>query len=115
MGFEELQALHARRDDYSLWLVTAAKRSGAHLADVRVKISDREGRTVFEGLLDGPWLFIDLEVGRYTIEASFDDETQKKTTTIHPGDHHQVFFYFDVPDEVSPERQTPFDRNPYGK
>jgi len=26
VGFEELQALHARRDDYSLWLVTAAKR-----------------------------------------------------------------------------------------
>jgi hypothetical protein len=115
VSFEELQALHARRDEYNLWLVTAAKRSGAYLADVRVKISDTERRTVFEGLLDGPWLFIDLAVGRYTVEAGFNGETQRKMTTIHPGDHHQVFFYFDVPDEVSPERQSPFERNPYGK
>jgi len=115
VSFEELQALHVRRDDYSLWLVTAAKRSGAYLADVRVKIVDSERRAVFDGLLDGPWLFIDLTLGRYSIEASFNGETQRTVTNIHPGDHHQAFFYFDVPDEVSPEWQSPFERNPFGK
>lgn len=115
VSFEELQALHTRRDDYSFWVVTAAKRSGAHLADVQLKIVDSDKRTVFEGLLDGPWLFIDLSLGRYSVEATFDGQTQRKVATIHPGDHHQAFFYFDVPDEVSPERQNPFERNPYGK
>ena len=115
VSFEELQALHARRDDYNLWLVTAAKRSGAYLADVRVKIIDAERRPVYEGLLDGPWLFIDLALGRYTVEATFNGQTQKTVTAIHLGDHHQAFFYFDVPDEVSPEWQSPFGSNPFGK
>jgi hypothetical protein len=114
-SYEELQALHAKRDDYNLWLVTAAKRSGAYLADVRVRITDAERRTVFDGLLDGPWLFIDLALGRYGIEASFNGETQQRFTTIHPGDHHQAFFYFDVPDEVSPEQPRPLEGSPFGK
>jgi hypothetical protein len=115
VSYEELQALHARRDDYSFWVVTAAKRSGAYLADVRLKIVDSDKRTVFEGLLDGPWLFIDLTLGRYSIEATFNGQTQRTVTNVHPGDHHQAFFYFDVPDEVSPEWQSPFERNPFGK
>lgn len=113
VGFAERQALHARRDDFSLWLVTAATRTGAFLSDVRVKISDAEQRTVYEGRLDGPWLFIDLALGRYTIEASFNGQTQRRVTTIHPGDKHQAFFYFDVPAEVSPERPGPVAGNPY--
>ena len=115
IGYAERQALHAHRDDYSLWMVTAAKRSGAYLSDVSAKITDAEQRTVFEGPLDGPWLFIDLALGRYTVEATFNGETQRRVTTIHRGDHHQVFFYFDVPDEVSPEAQSPLGGNPYGQ
>ncbi len=34
VGDEELQQLHAQRHNFNLWLVTAAKGSGAHLADV---------------------------------------------------------------------------------
>ena len=114
VGYAERQALHERRDDYSLWLVTAAKRSGAFLSDVRVKITDAEQRTVFEGTLDGPWLFIDLASGRYVIEARYRGDTQRRQTTIQGGDRHQAFFYFDAPEEVSPERPTPIRGNPYG-
>ncbi len=115
VGFEALQALHARRDAYSFWVVTAAKRSGAYLADVRIKINDAENRLVFDSALDGPWLFIDLALGRYSVEASFQGQTQRAVTTIHPGDHHQVLFYFDAPGEVDPDRDSPFNRNPFGK
>jgi len=96
VGIEEVRALEARRADYSLWLVTAVKRSGAYLADVRIKITDADRRAVFEGVLDGPWLYVDLMPGRYTVEASFNGETQKTPTTIHSGDHRQVAFYFDL-------------------
>jgi hypothetical protein len=114
-SIEELNALHNRRDAFSLWVITAAKRSGAYLADVQLRITDAERRTVFDGRLEGPWLFVDLALGRYTIEARFNGEVQQRVTTIHPGDHHQAFFYFDVPDEVSPDPQQAFTRNPYGK
>jgi hypothetical protein len=105
VGIEEVSALEARRADYSLGLVTAVKRSGAFLADVRVRINDTAGRTVFDGLLDGPWLYIDLAPGRYTVQASFGAETQKVATTIHAGAHRHLALYFDVADPLAPERK----------
>jgi hypothetical protein len=110
---EELVALHAKRDTYSLWVVTAALTSGAHLADVSIKIRDANQRTVFSGQLDGPWLFIDLPLGRYEVEAALAGQLQKRATTIHRGDHHQMFFYFNTGDEVAPAPRGPFDANPY--
>jgi hypothetical protein len=113
VSHEELTALHARREGYSLWVITAALRTGAYLADVHVSIRDAGKRLVFDGVLDGPWLFIDLPLGRYDIEASFNAEVQKRTTTIHRGDHHQAFFYFNTGDAVSAEQVPPFERNPF--
>lgn len=102
----ELNALRAKRNDYSLWVVTAAAKSGAHLADVRVIIRDAEQNTAFNRPLDGPWLFIDLPTGKYEIEATFRGETQRRTTNIRPGDHHQVVFYFKTGDAVSPDKDA---------
>ncbi|HEX5685050.1 MAG TPA: hypothetical protein VFY73_13590 [Ideonella sp.] len=106
--------LHARRESFSLWAVTAAKKTGAYLVDVRVKITDAQLRVVFDAPLDGPWLLIDLPLGRYDIQASLGGETQRTVTTIHPGDHHQAFFYFPADAEVSPERDQPTPGSPYG-
>ena len=70
-----------------MWVITAAKKSGAYLADVQVKVTDSQQRVVFEAPLDGPWLMIDLPLGRYVVEARLNGETQQRVTTIHPGDH----------------------------
>lgn len=110
---EELTSLHAGRAKYNLWVVTAAMGSGAHLADVRVVIRDAKGKPAFEGNLHGPWLFINLPLGRYEIEASIGKETHKSVTTIHKGDLHQAFFYFATGDELSPGNRSPFPGNPY--
>lgn len=114
VSHEELRALHDRREAYSLWVITAAAKSGAYLAAVRVTVRDSAQRVVFDGPLDGPWLFIDLPLGRYQVEAALNGKPQRRTTTIHPGDHHQLLFYFDTGDEVGEEYRAPFDRNPYG-
>lgn len=115
VSHSELAALHEGRDRYSLWVVTAASKSGAHLAEVLVMIHDDRQRVVFEGRLDGPWLFIDLPLGRYQVEAALDGKVQKRMTTIHRGDRHQVFFYFDTGDEVNPESHLPLVENTYGQ
>jgi hypothetical protein len=112
---EELNALYERREAFSLWLITAAKRSGAHLAEVQVRITDANQRVVLDTQMQGPWLMVDLALGRYTIEARFNGQVQKRVSTIHSGDHHQAFFYFDVADEVSPDPQRPFLKSPYGR
>ena len=102
VGSDELHALHARRDQFSLWVVTAARPSGAYLADVRVQVIDAQHAVVFDQRLAGPWLFIEQLPGRYEIQATHKSETQTKVTTIRPGDHHQVLFYFDVAAQVLP-------------
>jgi hypothetical protein len=113
VSHSELLDLHARRDDYDLWVTTAAMKSGAYLADVRVIIRDAANRPMFDQRLDGPWLFIELPQGRYDVEAMLNGESYRRTTTIRKGEHHQVFFYFKTGDDVSPEYRSPFPGNPY--
>ncbi len=111
---EDLVALERQKDHYSLWVTTAARGTGAYLADVQLKIHDAKKQLVFNQPLTGPWLFIDLPLGRYEVEAAFRGQPQTRITQIHPGDHHQLMFYFDEPAIRSPEWQSPFERNPYG-
>ena len=99
----EREALDRERASHSLWVATAVKRSGSYLSDVRVRIHDSAGTTVLDTKLDGPWLLVTLGLGRYEVEASFAGQTQKKTTTIHPDDRHEMLFYFDLEVERLPE------------
>lgn len=102
---EEQSTLRAQRQHFTLWVVTAARRTGAFLADARIKVTDAERRVVYDGTLDGPWLFIDLPAGRYLVEATLAGVHQQSVTTIHPGDHHEVYFYFNVDADVLPGPQ----------
>ena len=60
--------MQTQRDQYSLWVLTAASKSGAYLSNVRVVITDQQKKVVFDAPLDGPWLFINLPLGRYTVD-----------------------------------------------
>lgn len=106
VGRTETETLQAEADRYSLWIITAARGSGAYLADVEVSISDETGTVVFEHRLDGPWLMINLPPGRFKVSAHAGQETQKRITTIHARDHHQMVFYFDVQADVLPMSST---------
>lgn len=90
VSLEERDALQAERGKHSLWVIVALAGSGAFTGDTQVSIRDAAGKTVFDGVLDGPWLFIDLPVGRYSIEARAGSVRQRGQTHIHAGDHHQV-------------------------
>jgi hypothetical protein len=104
IGESERKNMENNQERYSFWLTTAARKSGAYLSDIQVKIHDEKKNTVIlECKMDGPWLFVDLPVGRYEIEAIYRKEpmqTNKKNTTIHKGDHHQMIMYFDVVDQI---------------
>lgn len=107
VGRTEIESMQAEADKYSLWIITAARVTGAYLADVEVSISDETGAVVFKRRLEGPWLMIDLPLGRYEVSAAVGQETQKRTTTIHPRDHHQMVFHFNVEADVLPKPQMP--------
>ena len=103
IGQTETEAMQSERTNYSLWVITAARTSGAHAADVVVTIANDKGEQVFERRLEGPWLMINLPLGRYEVHARLGQENQSRITTIHPGDHHQIVFYFDVAGDVLPK------------
>jgi hypothetical protein len=104
VGRTEVESMESEKGKYSLWIITAARTSGAHLADVDVSIANAKGEQVFERRLEGPWLMIDLPLGRYEIRARAGHEEKRSVTTIHTGDHHQVVFHFDVEGDVLPKQ-----------
>lgn len=121
VGHDEQQALQARRADHSFWLTTAVRRTGAHLSGVLVRIREADsGLLVLDHRMDGPWLFAKLPVGRYEIEATLQDlrlgriEVQRGTTTIHPGDRHQLLLYFDTGEAIGEREPGSVPPNPYG-
>jgi len=105
IGREEVQALRAEQGKYSFWVITAARMSGAYLVGVRLCITDANGRTVLDRRLQAPWLLVDLPLGRYQVEATYNGEVLRRTTTIHRGDHHQAVFRFRVEGELAPVRE----------
>lgn len=103
IGRAEIDAMRAERSKYSLWVVTATRGSGAFLADVHLRILDAQRQPVFEHVLQAPWLLIDLPVGRYELEGTYEGQVQRQPTTIHAGDHHQVVLRFQAEGDVLPK------------
>ena len=121
IGLAERRELHDHKSQFSLWVTAAAKGSGAYLSDVRLKITDvRDGRVVVDRTMDGPWFFAALPPGRYEVQGSMladgDDMTQaiKRDVQIGPGAHRQVVLRFNSKADVGPEREHPFNGNPFG-
>ncbi|MBC3916548.1 hypothetical protein H8L32_03535 [Undibacterium sp. CY18W] len=104
IGTPEREELRQQTGQYSLWISTVAKKTGAYLSDTKITVRDSKSRqTVFTTSMDGPWLFLGLPVAQYEIEAIFHEKTRnsdlqfKKIVNIKKGDHQQMIIYFDVP------------------
>jgi hypothetical protein len=98
VGAGERAALGDRRDEFNFRMTTAAARTGAYLADVRVTILDEAGRLVLDVKLDGPWLFTQLKPGRYRVEATSGSEIRRRSTAIPEAGYREMFLYFDSGD-----------------
>ena len=94
---DERQEMMAQRNNYSLLLKVAAK-SGKYLGDSVVKITDQAGATVFECTTDGPWLLVDLPVGRYTVSATGLNITQSQKILISKNTRREITMYWNVED-----------------
>lgn len=102
IGQDEFGQLTAERNKYSVSVLTAAKGSGAYMSDVNLRISNASGQVVFEHKLAAPWLLVNLVPGKYTIDASFEGQTQTKTVQARASGQQQSLFYFVVPADVLP-------------
>lgn len=103
VSLEEVKSLESQRLNYQLWLVTLDKVSGAWLAGAQVAIRDAKGALVLETKLDGPYLFVDLLPGRYSIDATLEGATQSSSLHVTGRGLRQVLARFDTGVAVSPE------------
>jgi hypothetical protein len=85
------------RPEHDLKLVFALD-TGNYLADLAVKVTDANGRTVIDGVSDGPWLYAKLPPGNYTATAMYKGESVTRRFNI--GSSGQRIAYFRWPASV---------------
>lgn len=115
------RTMHAERAAYSLWVATVAKKSGAYLADARLRIVDlKTGKAVVERTMEGPWFMVSLLPGRYEVQATLQGDGADKPQTlgtkvsIAAKGQRQAVLRFDSTAEVDPDGSRAFGGNPFG-
>ncbi|VWB32056.1 carboxypeptidase-like regulatory domain-containing protein [Burkholderia stagnalis] len=82
---------------YSLTLEFAARAGGGsneYLADIPVSVTDARGRQVLSTVTEGPFLLAALPAGRYSVTATYNGRTQRRSVQVHASSHvHEVFLW----------------------
>ncbi len=100
---EERESMQAHARDYNLRLTFAAK-SGAYLAGVTLLIRDTKGSEIINAVTNGPWFFIDLPPGNYSVTATFERQSREiKNIRVSKGQTVRRNFYWDVASEPRPK------------
>jgi hypothetical protein len=83
VGNDERREMAAKAGGSSLALEFSLAGRGNYIADVEVTVRPAKGEA-FTGRTDGPICYLQLEPGRYTVEASYNG-TRKSTTATIPA------------------------------
>jgi hypothetical protein len=119
---EDRQSMSAERAQYTLWVATVAKPSGAYLANAKLRIVNvRDKSVVLERTMDGPWLFAGLPAGTYDVSATFradgtdKDQVLSERVSVGKSGQRQVVLRFASAAEVAPEMASTSKGNPFGE
>jgi hypothetical protein len=72
----EREAMEERAKDYNVKLVFAAK-DGSFISGVAVRIATAKGVQIAAVATDGPWFYIHLPAGIYSVRATLNGETRQ--------------------------------------
>jgi hypothetical protein len=81
VGAGEREQLAQQARGYELKLVFTSTK-GAYLADVPVQVRDGKGNVVADAVSQGPWMFVDLPPGTYTVKATSDGKSETRKVTL---------------------------------
>jgi hypothetical protein len=103
-GTDERNEMMQQASQYDLALSFAAT-SGNYLSDVKVVVTDQQGREVINTTTTGPLFYADLAPGRYNVKVTYNDRAQEiKGLQIGNGRRVSRLFHWNVPDERLSER-----------
>ena len=94
VGEEHAQAMEAVRRDYPLTIlfVREDKPKNAYLADIPVVIKDAKGKVVLEATSDGPFLYVKMPAGRYSVSATHEGDTRTAQVYVPLKGHKNMVF-----------------------
>lgn len=98
LGQPESQAMLKEAARYPLNLVFSGGRDKHFVADVRVSVKDKAGKTVFEATAGAPIMLVDLPTGAYTIEAQYRGKTLQHSAQVVSKAPTGLTFHWDVAD-----------------
>ena len=98
IGTDEREIMQSWGGDYNGKLAFA-EISGVYLSDVELWI-EKDGREMVHATANGPWSYIKLPPGRYTVKATYEDETKQiKNVQLVEGGHVTRLVHWDAEEE----------------
>jgi hypothetical protein len=93
---DEAQLMKAAASQYNLQ-VTFIANTGQYLADVPVSVKNERGQVVFDGVSEGPMLWIGVPPGKYVVTAQHSGQPQTQRIDVGSQMRSPVFFRWSVP------------------
>jgi hypothetical protein len=81
VGLDSREALLAKEGEYNLMVIFSLE-DGHYLGGAAVTVRDHAGKTILNLDAKGPWLFVRLPPGSYTVEAQARNTIRKKPILI---------------------------------
>lgn len=94
VGADERLALKERAKAFNVKLVFAAA-DGSYIADVKLEIGGAKNQAIVSTATTGPWFFIELPPGTYSVKATFAGQSKEVTALRVSKDKraYQVFVW----------------------
>ena len=99
VGKDQADAMRAVASRYNVRLVLAEARkpSAAFLAAVPVTLTDAEGRVLLRIKTDGPFLFLHLPPGRYSVKAKVTGRTLSRSFAVKSKGAQHIALIWPMP------------------
>jgi hypothetical protein len=99
IGIAEREAMESHGRDYNLKL-SFSEKSGVYLTDIGVVVENQNGEEVLNITTNGPWLYLQLPRGSYTVKSTYNGESQRiENLRVTGGDRVQRIVRWDLPEE----------------
>lgn len=84
VGEEESRAILAEAKQWPLLLELSQLENGrgVWIFGAKIKILNSQNQAIFDGQADGPYILINLPVGQYQIEASYQGAVQRRSVLV---------------------------------
>lgn len=96
VGEEESQAILAEAKQWPLLLELSQLENGrgVWIFGANVKIQNTSGKVIFDAQADGPYLLINLPVGEYSIEASYQGVILKRGVSVKSNSPQKISIFW---------------------